>query len=87
MNNESSELVRILNSGFNNVAKNPDLDLYPEELRPQIDEVNAWVYSSINNGVYKCDRFWLLCIQRHCVVFRHCYQTIAASDGTMFFLL
>ena len=67
VNNESSELVRILNSGFNNVAKNPDLDLYPEELRPQIDEVNAWVYSSINNGVYKCAPFWLYL---HSVVLR-----------------
>lgn len=55
VNNESSELLRILNSGFNNVAKNPDLDLYPEDLRSQIDEVNSWVYTDINNGVYKYD--------------------------------
>ncbi len=30
------------------------LDLYPEELRPTIDSLNEWIYSTINNGVYRC---------------------------------
>jgi len=54
VNNESSVLIRELNSSFNNIAKNPGMDLYPEPLRPAIDAVNEWVYSGINNGVYKC---------------------------------
>eukprot|EP01119_Soliformovum_irregulare_P013372 TRINITY_DN3545_c1_g1_i1.p1 TRINITY_DN3545_c1_g1~~TRINITY_DN3545_c1_g1_i1.p1 ORF type:complete len:312 (+),score=107.93 TRINITY_DN3545_c1_g1_i1:70-1005(+) len=54
VNNESSEIIRMLNAEFNDLAKNPQLDLYPEALRPKIDEVNAWVYDGINNGVYKC---------------------------------
>lgn len=54
VNNESSEIMRILNSGFNSFATNPDLDLYPEDLRTEIDAVNTWVYSDINNGVYRC---------------------------------
>lgn len=54
VNNESSVLVRELNSKFNHLATNPGLDLYPEHLRATIDEINDWVYHGINNGVYKC---------------------------------
>ena len=53
VNNESSEIIRMLNSEFNAFAKNPNLDLYPENLREKIDEVNEWIYHDINNGVYK----------------------------------
>ncbi|KIR55132.1 glutathione S-transferase [Cryptococcus gattii Ru294] len=56
VNNESSEVIRFLNSAFNELlpeGKNKDLDLYPEELRKEIDELNEWVYHDINNGVYK----------------------------------
>ena len=51
VNNESSEIMRMFNSEFNDLAQKPDLDLYPEELRKQIEEVNEWVYPGINNGV------------------------------------
>eukprot|EP01116_Phalansterium_solitarium_P025082 TRINITY_DN941_c0_g3_i3.p2 TRINITY_DN941_c0_g3~~TRINITY_DN941_c0_g3_i3.p2 ORF type:complete len:327 (-),score=135.01 TRINITY_DN941_c0_g3_i3:116-1096(-) len=54
VNNESSEIIRMLNSEFNAFAKHPELDLYPEPLRSAIDETNAWVYDFINNGVYRC---------------------------------
>uniref|UniRef100_A0A1D2AFA8 GST C-terminal domain-containing protein n=1 Tax=Auxenochlorella protothecoides TaxID=3075 RepID=A0A1D2AFA8_AUXPR len=54
VNNESSEILRIFNSAFNDVATKPELDLYPEDLRAKIDEVNDWVYTYINNGVYRC---------------------------------
>lgn len=45
VNNESSEILRFLNSEFNEFAKNPKLDLYPEDLKKQIDDINTWVYS------------------------------------------
>ncbi|KAH0453110.1 hypothetical protein IEQ34_017434 [Dendrobium chrysotoxum] len=54
VNNESSEIIRMFNTEFNEIAENPDLDLYPSHLQAVIDEVNEWVYDTINNGVYKC---------------------------------
>lgn len=54
VNNESSDILRMLNGAFNHLATNPSLDLYPVDLRPKIDSMNDMVYESINNGVYKC---------------------------------
>ncbi|CAF1474804.1 unnamed protein product, partial [Didymodactylos carnosus] len=53
VNNESSEIIRMLNSEFNRFAKNPDLDLYPESLRSKIDLLNDEIYSKLNTGVYR----------------------------------
>eukprot|EP01138_Halocafeteria_seosinensis_P011894 gb/GECG01012156.1/.p1 GENE.gb/GECG01012156.1/~~gb/GECG01012156.1/.p1 ORF type:complete len:338 (+),score=39.48 gb/GECG01012156.1/:1-1014(+) len=53
VNNESAEILRMLNSEFNEFAKAPELDLYPEHLRSQIDALNEWIYPQINNGVYR----------------------------------
>ncbi|MGP9468208.1 glutathione S-transferase family protein [Halomonas sp. TP35] len=52
VNNESADLLRILNVAFDDLTGN-HLDFYPEDLREQIDQVNADVYDHINNGVYK----------------------------------
>lgn len=54
MNNESEEIIRMFNTEFNEIAENPSLDLYPAHLQSQINELNGWIYSGINNGVYKC---------------------------------
>ena len=54
VNNESSEILRMFNTAFNDFAKNPSLDLYPEDLREEIDALNEWIYPNINNGVYRC---------------------------------
>jgi len=55
VNNESSEILRIFNEGFDGVeGKGESVDLYPKDLRKEIDEVNEWIYEKINNGVYKC---------------------------------
>lgn len=53
VNNESSEIVRMLNSAFNAFAEHPELDLYPESLRPQVDALNERIYHEVNNGVYR----------------------------------
>jgi glutathionyl-hydroquinone reductase len=52
VNNESSEIIRMLNSAFDGVGAGAG-DYYPEPLRVGIDAVNARVYDTVNNGVYK----------------------------------
>jgi len=53
VNNESSEIIRMLNSEFAGIAGD-DTDFYPPHLRAEIDRVNERVYASVNNGVYRC---------------------------------
>jgi putative glutathione S-transferase len=53
VNNESSEIIRMLNSAFDEFGDG-SIDLYPAALRDEIDAVNAFVYDSVNNGVYRC---------------------------------
>jgi putative glutathione S-transferase len=53
VNNESSEIIRMLASPDSLGALGEHkLDLYPSELREQIDDLNERVYSDVNNGVY-----------------------------------
>ncbi len=52
VNNESPEIIRILNSAFDGITGNR-LDLYPEALRSQIDRWNERIYPDLNNGVYR----------------------------------
>jgi putative glutathione S-transferase len=53
VNNESSEILRMFDSGFGRLADDA-IDLCPPALREEIDRVNAFVYENINNGVYRC---------------------------------
>lgn len=52
VNNESSEIIRIFNTAFNDLTGN-HLDFCPKELRTDIDQMNERIYHSINNGVYR----------------------------------
>jgi putative glutathione S-transferase len=54
VSNESAEIIRMFNAEFNSIAQRAELDYYPERLRTEIDEMNDFVYPSINNGVYRC---------------------------------
>ncbi len=53
VSNESSEIIRMLNSEFNTLTGNND-DYYPKSLRNDIDKWNQYIYPNINNGVYRC---------------------------------
>lgn len=52
VNNESSQIIRIFNSDFDELTGNR-LDLYPEPLRAKIDALNERIYPAVNNGVYR----------------------------------
>ncbi|MCG6359003.1 glutathione S-transferase C-terminal domain-containing protein, partial [Vibrio fluvialis] len=53
VSNESSEIIRMFNSAFNELTGN-QIDYYPQALRTVIDEWNEFIYPNINNGVYRC---------------------------------
>jgi putative glutathione S-transferase len=52
VNNESADILRMFNSAFAELAPNA-VDLYPDHLAEQIDEIAPWLYDKLNNGVYK----------------------------------
>lgn len=54
VSNESAEILRMLNTEFDAFATKDLDDLYPKALHDQIEDINAFVYDNINNGVYKC---------------------------------
>jgi putative glutathione S-transferase len=52
VNNESSEIIRMLNQAFDGIGATAG-DYYPQSLRGEIDEINEFVYTHLNNGVYR----------------------------------
>jgi putative glutathione S-transferase len=52
VNNESADILRMMNSGFGELA-DPTFDLYPRELRAEIDALDTDIYERLNNGVYR----------------------------------
>jgi putative glutathione S-transferase len=53
VSNESADIIRMFNSAFDRLGAAPG-DYYPERLRPDIDALNARIYETVNNGVYRC---------------------------------
>ena len=53
VNNESADIIVMLNEAWNEWALNPGLDLYPPEHRIRIDELSALIYETVNDGVYR----------------------------------
>lgn len=56
VSNESMDILRVLNSTFNNLAKNPGVNLFPDEpFATELEKLNAdAIYPFVNNGVYRC---------------------------------
>lgn len=54
VNNESGDIIQILNSAFNEFTSDSSQDFYPENLKSMIDNWNEKIYHAVNNGVYRC---------------------------------
>lgn len=54
VNNESADIIVILNEAFNEWASYPAVDLYPDALKTEMDAWNDRTYQAVNNGVYRC---------------------------------
>ena len=54
VNNESAQIIIILNEQFNQFATNGNLNLYPDKLKAEIEIWNEKIYHHVNNGVYRC---------------------------------
>lgn len=53
VSNSDDDIMRMLESEFDEFATNARLDLYPHELRNEIDDLNGSIYENVNNGVYR----------------------------------
>jgi putative glutathione S-transferase len=57
VSNESADIIRMFYTAFDDLLedkyKSESVDLLPEHLRGEIEEMNEWVYNDVNNGVYK----------------------------------
>jgi putative glutathione S-transferase len=53
VSNESSNILRMFNRAFDAVGGDASVDVYPDDLAAEIDALNATIYDTVNNGVYK----------------------------------
>lgn len=54
VNNESADIIRMLDAAFDGFSGVNPQRFYPAHLAAEIDALNDWIYSDVNNGVYRC---------------------------------
>ena len=74
VNNESSEMIRMLNSAFDQFGE-PAIDFYPRPIRADIDAINRVVSDNVNNGVYRCG------FATTQAAYEEAFDTLFASSG------
>lgn len=80
VNNESADIVRMLNSAFDHLTGNR-LDFYPEPLRAEIDRWNALLYEMVNNGVYRAG--FATSQDAHDTAVGRLFKTLDVVDGLL----
>jgi putative glutathione S-transferase len=53
VSNSDDDIMRMFETEFDALARDPELDLYPRQVRGEIDALNAAIYETVNNGVYQ----------------------------------
>ena len=81
VNNESAEIIEILNAEFNQFALHPDFNLYPAKLKEQIDSWNEKIYHTVNNGVYRCG--FAQTQQAYNIASKELFSTLDEIDQTL----
>lgn len=81
VNNESGDIIRMLDRCFDDLTKASGPDLYPEALRSEIDHVNTWAYECVQNGVYQCG--FALTQQAYDAAFRSLFEALAELDSVL----
>ena len=81
VNNESAEIVRMLNSAFDAYATRELNDLYPQALRSQIESWNELIYRTVNNGVYRAG--FAATQERYQAAVRELFATLDRLDGRL----
>lgn len=81
VSNDDDEIMRMLESEFDAFATNPQLDLYPRELRGEIDELNALLYETVNNGVYRAGFATAQSAYEHAA--RRVFETLDAMEDRL----
>ncbi len=80
VNNESSEIIRMFNSAFDGVGA-AEGDYYPSDLRAEIDALNARVYATVNNGVYRAG--FATTQNAYEEAFRALFETLDVSEARL----
>jgi putative glutathione S-transferase len=81
VSNESADIIRMFGTEFDAFARRPQLDLYPADLRPEIDRLNARVYATVNNGVYRAG--FARSQEAYDDAFRKLFATLAGLDDLL----
>lgn len=77
VNNESSEIIRILNHSFDHLTDST-IDLYPLDKQSEIDDINSEIYENVNNGVYKAG--FATNQKAYAEAFHHLFNTLEKMD-------
>src|SRR4051794_28695960 len=80
VNNESSEIIRMLNQAFD-AFTDVRTDFYPAALRREIDRINERVYATVNNGVYRAG--FATTQEAYEEAFRALFDTLDEIDATL----